>query len=58
MGPIVDRSKEFFVAADKAVVPLRERLLKCGRRPKADWEDLVHASKPVGTETKALTPGE
>lgn len=28
MGPIVNRSKEFLVAADKAVVPLRERLLK------------------------------
>lgn len=58
MGPIVDRSKEFLVAADKAVVPLRERLLKCVRRPEDDWEDLVHANKPAGTETKALTPGE
>jgi phthalate 4,5-dioxygenase len=36
MGAIVDRSKEFLVAADKAVVPLRERLLKCVRRPEDD----------------------
>jgi phthalate 4,5-dioxygenase oxygenase subunit len=85
MGPIVDRSKECLVAADKAIVHLRERLLECVRRvragedpigvglndcsrvrsladavigPEDDWEDLVPANKPAGTDTTALTSAE
>jgi phthalate 4,5-dioxygenase len=40
MGPVVDRPKEYLVAADQAVVYLRRRLLESVRRVEGDGDPI------------------
>jgi len=49
MGPIVERHKEVLVAADMAVVRLRERLLESVRRNEAGQD-------PLGLTVTDYTP--
>lgn len=49
MGPIVDRTKEHVVAADRAVLHLRARLLESVRRHEAGGD-------PIGVEITDYTP--
>ena len=70
MGPVVDRTKETLVAADRAVVHLRRRLLESVRRHEAgeqpiglDVVDLTSVEAlcdtvvPVADDWQALLPG-
>lgn len=70
MGPIVDRSKEVLVAADRAVLHLRRRLLESVRLHEAGGEPiglpltdlspveaLCDTVVPVDEEWRALLPG-
>ena len=56
MGPIVDRTKEYLVPADRAVVYLRRRLLESVRRAEAGGDpigvsisDYTHVAALVDT---------
>jgi len=53
MGPIVDRTKEYLVAGDQAVVYLRRRLLESVRRVEAGG-DPIGVSISDYTEVRAL----
>ena len=70
MEPIVDRSKEYVVPADEAVIRLRRRLLESVKRHEAgedpialgvtDYSKVAAVADtviPVGSRWQALTPG-